>query len=112
VQTAQAYALICIAEAQSLTASRAIRKGNAASLVASLSVDAAAAFSAAAGTAQGIRGAKADCKFVQYAEYQAAVHQAYGLAFAGQRKPIPVLHSLEAHMHPAFCSCSKLCSNL
>jgi len=82
-QTAQAYALLCIASAQSLTVLRAIQKGNAPSLIASLAVDAAAAFDSAAGTARGAAAAKGDCKFVLYADYQAAVHRAYGKSFAG-----------------------------
>lgn len=84
-QTAQAYALLCIAEAQSLTMLRAIQKGNAPSLIASLAVDAAAAFDSAAGTARGVAAAaaKSDCKSVLYADYQAAVHHAYGKSFAG-----------------------------
>ncbi|BDA48020.1 probable BRO1 domain-containing protein BROX [Coccomyxa sp. Obi] len=83
VQTAQAYALLCIAEAQSLTVLRAIQKGNAPSLIASLAVDAAAAFESAAGTARGVAATKADSKFKLYADYQAAVHRAYGQCFAG-----------------------------
>ncbi|CAL8462981.1 g2515 [Coccomyxa elongata] len=83
VQTAQAYALLCIAEAQSLTVLRAIQKGNAPSLIASLAVDAAAAFESAAGTASGVAATKADSKFKLYADYQAAVHRAYGQCFAG-----------------------------
>lgn len=84
-QSAQAYALLCIAEAQSLTVLRAIQKGNAPSLIASLAVDAAAAFDSAAGTARGVAAAKSDSKFALYADYQAAVHWAYGRSFAGTR---------------------------
>jgi hypothetical protein len=83
-QTAQAWALACIAEAQALTVLRAVQKGNAPSLIASLATDASAAFSSAAGTAGGVvSGAKADSKFVLYAEYQAAAMEALALAFAG-----------------------------
>lgn len=84
-QSAQAYALLCIAEAQSLTVLRAIQKGNAPSLIASLAVDAAAAFDSAAGTARGVAAAKSDSKFALYADYQAAMHRAYGRSFAGTR---------------------------
>lgn len=62
---------------------RAIQKGNAPSLIASLAVDAAAAFESAAGTASGVAATKADSKFKLYADYQAAVHRAYGQCFAG-----------------------------
>lgn len=83
-QTAQAWALACIAEAQALTVLRAVQKGNAPSLIASLATDASAAFKSAAGTAGGVvSGAKADSKFVLYAEYQAAAMEALALAFAG-----------------------------
>ena len=44
VQAAQAYALACLAEAQALTVLRACQKGNAPSLIASLSTDTAALF--------------------------------------------------------------------
>ncbi len=86
-QTAQAFALLCVAEAQSLTVLRAIQKGNAPSLIASLAVDAAAAFDSAAGTARGVGAAKADSKFALYADYQAAVHRAYGRCSAGIKHP-------------------------
>jgi hypothetical protein len=44
LQASQAYALACLAEAQSLTVLRAIQKGNAPSLVAALAIDTSALF--------------------------------------------------------------------
>lgn len=106
-QTAQAYALACIAEAQSLTVLTAIQKGNEASLVASLSADAAAAFTAAAGTARGMSGGKADSKFALYADYQAAVHQAYALSSAGG--PKPALRSIHRYSWPVWMDPADSC---
>ena len=88
-QTAQAFSLACIAEAQALTVLRAIQKGNAPTLIASLAADASAAFKSAAGTAGGVvSGGKADSKFVLYAEYQAAAMEALALAFTGAALPL------------------------
>ncbi|CAK0784762.1 hypothetical protein CVIRNUC_007966 [Coccomyxa viridis] len=85
VQTAQAFSLACIAEAQALTVLRAVQKGNAPSLVASLATDASAAFKSAAGTAGGVViSAKAESKFLLFADYQAKAMEALSQAFAGQ----------------------------
>ena len=63
---------------------RAVKKGNAPTLIASLATDSSAAFASAAGTAGGvIAGTKAESKVVAYAEYQAAVMEALAQAFAG-----------------------------
>ena len=84
LQTAQAFSLACIAEAQALTVLRAVQKGNAPSLVASLATDASAAFKSAAGTAGGVViSAKAESKFLLFADYQAKAMEALSQAFAG-----------------------------
>ena len=84
LQTAQAFSLACIAEAQALTVLRAVQKGNAPSLVASLATDASAAFKSAAGMAGGVViSAKAESKFLLFADYQAKAMEALSQAFAG-----------------------------
>ena len=93
MQAAQAFSLVCIAEAQALTVLRAVQKGNAPSLIASLATDASAAFKSAAGTAGGVvSGAKSGSKFVLFAEYQAAAMEAVALAFAGESHPCCGMH--------------------
>lgn len=85
VQAAQAFSLACVAEAQALTVLRAVQKGNAPTLIASLATDASAAFKSAAGTAGGVvLAGKADSKFVLYCEFQAAAMEALALAFTGR----------------------------
>ena len=84
VQTAQAFSLACVAEAQALTVLRAVQKGNAPNLIASLATDASAAFKSAAGTAGGVVATgKADSKFLLFCEFQAAAMEALALAFTG-----------------------------
>ena len=98
MQTAQAFSLACIAEAQALTVLRAVQKGNAPSLIASLATDASAAFKSAAGTAGGVvSGAKTGSKFVLYAEYQAAAMEAVALAFGGESYPCCGTHGTALH---------------
>ncbi len=66
---------------------RAVQKGNAPTLIASLATDASAAFKSAAGTAGGVVSAgKADSKFVLYCEYQAAAMETVALAFTGRMR--------------------------
>ena len=85
LQTAQAFSLACIAEAQALTVLRAVQKGNAPSLIASLATDASAAFKSAAGTAGGVViSAKAESKFLLFADHQAKAMEALAQAFAGE----------------------------
>ena len=110
LQTAQAFLLACIAEAQALTVLRAVQKGNAPSLIASLATDASAAFKSAAGTAGGVViSAKAESKFLLYADYQARAMQALGQAFAGDflscqhtsqhRRHLSPITAHQGHMH-------------
>lgn len=67
---------------------RAVQKGNAASLITSLSVDAAALYRAAAAAAADAVTARADAvaplpKLGLYCEYRAAVLDTYSYCFAG-----------------------------
>ena len=104
-QTAGAYAELCLADAQAVTVARAVAKGNAPGLIAALAGGAAAAYAAAAaaaaaagarapaaavgaaaapvGAGAGGAGPGAGGKAELYAQYQAAVSQAYAHAFAG-----------------------------
>lgn len=103
VQTAQAFSLACIAQAQALTVLRAVQKGNAPTLIAALATDASAAFKSAAGTAGGVvSGGKADSKFVLYCEYQAAAMETVALAFTGGY-PNPLCHARDYPPRLARC---------
>ena len=75
---------IALADAQSITTLRAMAKNNAPGLIASLALDTANLYNAAASSAQAAPAAKPGSKALKYAQYKAAVFQAYALCFTGE----------------------------
>ena len=82
-QALQAFAYLCLADAQSITIYRASEKGNSAGLMASLASDTATLYRSAASTAQSVPYSSGSAKALRYMHYKAAAFQAYALALAG-----------------------------
>ncbi len=85
LQVLQGHMQLALADAQSITVLRAIQKGNAPSLVASLAHDTANMYQAAAQAFQQVASSSGmGSKAGKYAEWKLLVFQGYMFAFTGE----------------------------
>ena len=83
MQATAALLHIALADAQGITTLRAMAKNNAPSLIASLALDTANLYKSAASSAKSAPFTRKGPKALQYADYKAAVYQAYACCFTG-----------------------------